>query len=140
METHDERSIQWACAELITRYAYLNDERRFDELAALFTEDALLCRPSAPDREIRGRDAILAAFRQRPAATMTFHVCSDILIEVQDAQRAQGRSRILLLSAARPADGTTPPAGAPMPGSFIDRFALTDDGWKFTERRGSFWL
>lgn len=137
---HDEYAIQRACTELISRYAYLNDERRFEELAALFTEDALLYRPSAPDQAIRGREAILAAFRKRAADTMTFHVCSDVLIDVQGADRAQGRSRILLLSALRPADGTTPQAGAPVPGVFADRFALTEDGWKFAERRGAFWI
>ena len=140
MHMHDEPSIQRACTELISRYAYLNDERRFEELAALFTEDALLYRPSAPDQAIRGREAILASFRKRPADTMSFHVCSDILIEVQGADRAQGRSRILLLSALRPVDGTTPQAGAPMPGVFKDLFALTEEGWRFAERRGSFWI
>lgn len=137
---HNEASIRRACTELIVRYAYLNDERRFEELAALFTEDGLLYRPSAPGHAIRGREAVLAAFRKRPAETMTFHVCSDILIDVHDADRAQGRSRILLLSAPRPADGTTPQAGAPAPGVFHDRFALTEEGWKFAERRGSFWI
>ena len=137
---HDEASIRRVCTELIVRYAYLNDEHRFDELAGLFTEDAVLYRPSAPDQAIRGRDAILASFRKRPADTITFHVCSDILIEVQDEGRAQGRSRILLLSAARPANGTTPPAGAPMPGVFTDLFALTEEGWRFAARRGSFWI
>jgi hypothetical protein len=140
MHMHDERSIQQACTELVSRYAYLNDERRFEELAALFTEDALLYRPSAPDQAIEGREAILASFRKRTPDTMTFHVCSDILIEVQDAHRAQGRSRILLLSATRPAHGTAPPAGTPMPGVFNDLFALTDDGWRFAQRRGSFWI
>lgn len=137
---HDHGSIQHACTELISRYAYLNDERRFEELAALFTEDALLYRPSAPDQAIRGREAILASFRKRALETMTFHVCSDILIEVQGADRAQGRSRILLLSALRPVDGTTPHAGAPMPGVFKDLFALTEEGWRFAERHGSFWI
>lgn len=136
---HDE-SIRRTCTELISRYAYLNDGRRFEELAALFTEDALLFRPSAADQAIQGREAILAAFRKRPADTITFHVCSDILIDVLDADRARGRSRILLLSASRHADGTAPPASAPMPGVFIDHFALTEDGWKFAERRGSFWI
>ncbi|RZA35350.1 MAG: nuclear transport factor 2 family protein [Lysobacteraceae bacterium] len=139
MKMHDE-SIRRTCTDLISHYAYLNDERRFEELAALFTEDALLFRPSAPGQAIQGREAILAAFRKRPADTITFHVCSDILIDVLDADRARGRSRILLLSAPRASDGTTPQAGVPVPGVFKDRFALTEDGWKFAERRGSFWI
>lgn len=140
MHMHEELSIQRACTELVSRYAYLNDERRFAELAALFTEDAVLYRPSAPGQAIQGREAILAAFSKRPADTMTFHVCSDILIDVVDARSAEGKSRILLLSAVRPADGAAPPAGAPVPGVFVDRFTLTEQGWKFAQRRGSFWM
>ena len=134
--------IRQACADLITRYAWLNDERRFDELASLFTEDACLYRPSAPDKAIVGRGAILAAFRQRPIETATFHVTSDVLVEVRDAENADARSRILLLSAARPQDGGTLPqeARAPVPGVFRDRLVLTGDGWKFSERRGMFWI
>jgi hypothetical protein len=138
----NEAAIRQVCTDLIVRYAYLNDERRYDELATLFTEDAVLYRPSAPEQGIIGRPAILAAFRKRPADTMTFHVTSDILVEVQDAQVAQARSRILLLSGTRPQDGSALPldARAPVPGVFRDRFVLTAQGWKFAERRGMFWI
>lgn len=140
MHLHDEIAIQRACGALVSHYAYLNDERRFDELADLFTDDAVLYRPSAPAQAIRGREAILAAFRKRPDDTMTFHVCSDILIDVDSDRVARGRSRILLLCANRPADGAIAQSGAPVPGVFVDRFILTQAGWKFAERRGSFWI
>lgn len=137
-----EALIRQVCTDLIVRYAYLNDERRYDELAALFTEDAVLYRPSAPEQGIAGRAAILAAFRKRPADTMTFHVTSDILVEVTDEENAQARSRILLLSGTRPQEGGALPLDvrAPVPGVFRDRFALTAQGWKFAERRGMFWI
>lgn len=32
----DDISIRLACTDLIVRYAWMNDERRFEELAALF--------------------------------------------------------------------------------------------------------
>lgn len=142
MPTLEDYLAKQACADLVVRYAYLNDERRFEELAALFTEDAVLYRPSAPDQPIAGRQAILAAFRKRPADALTFHVCSDILVDVQDARTAQGVSRILLLAATRPADGMLAgvAANVPVPGTFRDRFVLTEDGWKFAERRGMFWI
>jgi len=136
----DEHAIRHACSALISRYAYLNDERRFEELAALFTHDAVLYRPSAPAQAIEGREAILAAFRKRPADTLTFHLCTDILVEVDSETQARARSRILLLSAPRPADGGLPQAGVPVPGVFADRLVLTPDGWKFAQRRGAFWL
>ena len=134
--------IRQACADLITRYAWLNDERRFDELAGLFTEDACLYRPSAPDKAIVGRGAILAAFRQRPIETATFHVTSDVLVEVESAEAARASSRILLLSATRAQEAQALPVDArpPVPGVFRDRFRLTQEGWRFSERRGSFWI
>ena len=142
MQMNDELSIERACTRLVSQYAYLNDERRFEELAELFTEDAVLYRPSAPDQAIQGRRAILEAFRKRPADAMTFHVCTDILIDVQDGHAVQGRSRILLLSTVRQQDGTASPAEGkvPVPGVFRDSFRLTEKGWKFAERRGSFWI
>lgn len=142
MSNDDHAAIERACARLISEYAYLNDQRRYEELAALFTPDGLLFRPSAPDQAIIGTDAILAAFRKRPLELMTFHICTDIIVSVDDAESARGQSRILLLSAKRPAeDGPRPAAfDAPVPGVFYDRFRLTASGWKFAERRGSFWI
>jgi hypothetical protein len=140
METHDREAIQRACGALVSRYAYLNDERRFDELAALFTDDGVLYRPSAPEQGIHGRAAILAALRKRPQGTMTFHVCTDLLVDVLGATQARGKSRILLLSADRPLDGEVALSGIPVPGVFADRFVLTPEGWKFAERRGTFWM
>jgi hypothetical protein len=138
----NEAFIRQACTDLILRYAYLNDERRYDELALLFTEDAVLYRPSAPEQGIAGRAAILEAFRKRPPETMTFHVTSDILLEVLDEENAQARSRILLLSATRPLEAGALPLEqkAPVPGVFRDRFRLTPQGWQFAERRGMFWI
>jgi ketosteroid isomerase-like protein len=142
MHIDDQTAIERACTRLIAEYAYLNDQRRFEELAALFTPDALLFRPSAPDQAIAGQAAILAAFCKRPADVMTFHLCTDIIVTVGDATTAHARSRILLLSTKRPAqEGAAPgPAEAPVPGVFHDRFSLTESGWKFAERRGAFWI
>ncbi|MES2261793.1 MAG: nuclear transport factor 2 family protein [Pseudomonadota bacterium] len=126
-----------ACARLVVAYGYLNDGRNFDALAELFTEDAVLYRPAAPERAVVGRAAILAAFQARPAELATFHVCSDILIDVESEEYATGRSRILLLSTARGDETVKVPA---LPGTFCDRFRRTADGWKFSERRGALWF
>lgn len=139
MNDTERLSIERACMRLITQYAYLNDERNYDALVQLFAEDAVLCRPSAPDQEIVGRAAILEAFKKRPADTATFHVCSDMLIDVVDARTAHARSRILMLSTTL-RDGVPGEAKTPVPGTFRDRLQLTEEGWKFAERRGSFWV
>lgn len=134
--------IERECQRLIHRYAYLNDAREFEALVDLFTEDAILYRPSAPTHALQGRAAILAAFGTRPAQLRTFHTCSDILVDVEDAQNAVARSRIVLLSGPRTdgAEGVDAVAKPPAPGTFEDRFCLTAQGWKFSQRRGGFWI
>jgi hypothetical protein len=86
-----------------------------------------MARPTAPDQPIVGRDAILAAFKGRPQRT-TRHACSNIVIDVETATSARGQSAMLLFTSAdKP----------PLIGGFEDQFVLTDDGWRFAERRGT---
>lgn len=141
MNLTDRMNIERECSRLILTYAYLNDERNFQLLASLFTEDALLYRPASPMQAIIGRTAILEAFKKRPLDTTTFHVCGDIVVDVENDNEATARSRILLLSGTRASDHTAPTDIKPVvPGSFRDRFQLTEDGWKFKERHGAFWI
>jgi SnoaL-like domain len=131
------------CRDLIHRYAYLNDERRFQELVALFAEDGIYCRPSAPADQIVGREAILDAYLSRPAGTATFHICSDVVVDVDSATRARARSRMVLFSGARGADGSNPGLAEmkpPLVGTFRDELTLTKEGWRFARRVGSLWI
>ncbi|MEG3146312.1 nuclear transport factor 2 family protein [Sphingomonas sp. RT2P30] len=127
--TEDERrAIEWDCARLINLYAMLNDEGRWPEVAALYTEDGSMTRPTAPDAPIVGRAAILAAFESRPRRT-TQHVCSNIVVTVVGRDEAVATSAMLLFTAADV---------APLVGGFADRFRrVTGQGWRFAERRGS---
>jgi len=122
----ERRAIEWDCARLVALYANLNDAAHWADLAALYAEDGIMTRPSAPDIEIRGHTAILAAFRARPPR-LTRHVCSNVVIDVEDADHARGTSAMVLYT------GTTPPAV----GWFHDRFIRTTAGWRFSERRGT---
>ncbi|WP_315759986.1 nuclear transport factor 2 family protein [Sphingomonas sp. Y38-1Y] len=125
--TDDERrAIELDCTRLVSLYAKLNDEARWLEVAALYAEDGVMARPTAPDAPIVGRDAILAAFTARPPRT-TRHVCSNIVIDVENANHAAGSSVMLLFTGY----------GAPLVGNFDDRFVRTPEGWRFAERRGS---
>ena len=126
MPDAERRAIEWDCTRLVGQYANLNDAGDWAGVAALYAQDGLMFRPTAPDTPMRGRDAILAAFRARPPRT-TRHICSNIVIDVESATAARGESAMLLFT------------GGPEPlvGSFHDRFVLTSDGWRFAERRGS---
>ncbi|WP_292934770.1 MULTISPECIES: nuclear transport factor 2 family protein [unclassified Novosphingobium] len=126
MKNKDRRAAEADCARLIALYANLNDEARWDEVAALYAEDGVMVRPTAPNAPVAGREAILEAFKARPPRT-TRHVCSNVVIDVESDTTARGTSAMLLFTGE----------GAPLVGSFHDRFILTDDGWRFAERRGS---
>lgn len=126
MKNKDRRAAEADCARLIALYANLNDEARWDEVAELYAEDGVMVRPTAPNAPVAGREAILEAFKARPPRT-TRHVCSNVVIDVESDTTARGTSAMLLFTGE----------GAPLVGSFHDRFILTDDGWRFAERRGS---
>lgn len=127
LEQAERRAIEADCARLINLYALLNDAARWDEVTALFAPDGRLTRPSAPDAPIVGREAILAAFTARPPRT-TRHICSNIVVTVESADRARAESAMLLFTAAD---------APPLIGGFEDRFVRTADGWRFAERRGT---
>lgn len=126
MDAAERRTIEWECARLINFYALLNDEARWKEVGALYAPDGLMIRPTAPEAPIVGREAIVSAFKSRPSRT-TRHVCSNIVIDVESANSARGRSAMLLFTSAdKP----------PLVGGFEDRFVLAEEGWRFAERRG----
>ncbi|SCY83791.1 MULTISPECIES: nuclear transport factor 2 family protein [unclassified Pseudomonas] len=134
----DERiAAEWACERLIKQFAQLNDAQDHDGIAELFVEDARFSRPLAPDVYFQGREAIRSMFRDRPTR-LALHIMATILIEQTSASTARGRCYLIYVSngdasSAHPA----PLEGAPMYGQFDDEFVLTNDGWRFSHRRGS---
>lgn len=126
MTPEQRRAIETDCTRLINLYANLNDQGRWQEVAALYAEDGLMARPSAPDAPITGREAILASFLARPARTSQ-HICANIVVDVESETAASAHSVILLF---------TSKDGPPLVGYYKDRFALTGEGWRFSERRG----
>ena len=120
------RAIEADCTRLVNLYANLNDAADWAALAALYADDGLMTRPTAPDVPIIGRRAILGAFIARSPRT-TRHICANIVIEVESDTSARGESAMLLFTGA----------GAPLVGSFNDRFVLTAQVWRFAERHGA---
>ncbi|MEN3747429.1 nuclear transport factor 2 family protein [Sphingomonas sp. HF-S3] len=122
----DRRAVEQDCARLIARYANLNDAGDWDAVGSLYAPEGRMCRPTAPDLWIEGREAILDAFRSRPHR-VTRHVCSNIVIDVLDPDHAVGESAMLLFTGD----------GPPKVGSFHDRFVRIGGDWRFAERRGT---
>lgn len=117
-----EREIE----RLIADYAALNDAAEWDQLAALYTPDGRMNRPTQPDTFVEGQAAILAAFKARPPRPSR-HIVANIRVDVS-GDTAQATSQILLFTA---------PNTAPLVGTYRDRLTKTPAGWRFTERLGS---
>jgi uncharacterized protein (TIGR02246 family) len=118
-----------ACIQLVHRFAWANDANDHEALAALFTEDGSFARPTAPDTPVRGRAALQAFFRDRPARR-TQHVMSNVVVDLVDAGHALVRSYITLHTGEGGRDL--------LAGRFEDRVVREADGqWRFSERRGS---
>jgi ketosteroid isomerase-like protein len=118
-----EREIE----RLILDYAANNDAANWDAVAATFTDNGRVSRPIAPDDFTEGREAILAAFKARPART-TRHICANIWVTVESETSATATSQIMLFIAKDT---------LPLVGSYADCLVRTPQGWRFTERRGS---
>ncbi len=126
MTPEQRRAIEWECTRLISLYANLNDQGRWEDVTALYAEGGSLARPTAPDQPVVGKEAILAAFRARPPRT-TQHVIANTVVDVESETMASAFSVILLFT------GKDSP---PLVGHFTDRLVLTGEGWRFSERRG----
>ena len=137
MSPAERREIEWECTRLINLYANLNDQGRWPEVAALYAEDGLMTRPTAPDQPIVGRDALLASFLSRPPRASR-HICANIVVEVQSPSTAAAHSVILLFTGKVDPEGGRPTRdeGPPLVGDYRDRLVLTEEGWRFSDRRG----
>lgn len=117
-----ERAIE----RMILDYAANNDAGDWDAVAATYLPDGRMSRPTAPEAFIEGRDAILAAFRARPARASR-HIVSNVRVDVA-SEVATATSQIMLFTGA---------GQHPLVGTYHDRLARTAEGWRFAERRGS---
>ena len=57
----DTTMIELACTKLVNQFAVFSDLGRYDELAALFTEDGRYARPTDPTSFVEGRSNLLAS-------------------------------------------------------------------------------
>ena len=116
--------------QLQLRYAALNDEGRWEEAAALFTVDARFARPSAPDKPIVGREAILAAFLARPAGPKRRHLVANPVVRMTGPDRAEARCASIVIT-EDPAGGGTVTVGG-----FDDLLERQNGEWRFASRTG----
>lgn len=137
MTDEERRAIEADCERLIKRYVNLNDAQDWPAVAALYTEDARMGRPSQPGTFVEGRAAILAAFEARPPRAQR-HQVSNIVVDIESADAASAFSVIVLYQGDPAPDGELPAlsANSPLIGWYRDKLVRMPAGWRFAERVG----
>jgi ketosteroid isomerase-like protein len=132
----ERRAIEADCGRLMKLYVNLNDAQDWPAVAALYTEDAVLKRPSGGE-PIHGRAAILASFLARPPRVQR-HVIANVVVDVVDLDHASAFCAILLYQGDPDPSGEPPAMSAhsPLVGTFTDKLVRTAEGWRFAERVG----
>jgi ketosteroid isomerase-like protein len=101
--------------------------RDYDRLASLFAEDGALRMPNIPV-ELEGREQILAWGRVAPTKWRYFIQTSHPGVIVLEGDTAHGRTFIQELIELNDGSGHQNIA------IYHDRYARTENGWRFTER------
>jgi hypothetical protein len=128
-------AVQRACERLIVQYTHLIDSGQAGSIADLFVADGIW---EAYRKRIVGQADLREAFHQRQKNTrrVSRHICSNISIDILGPREAVGRTYFTLfreeLSSRKE---FVPFSGPKMIGDYIDRFLLTEDGWKFAHRK-----
>ena len=122
----DERAIR----RLMTHYCHLVDDGEFEQLLALWTDDAEL---ALRGETSTGPAAIVAVIAGRQTPELRgLHVSANVIIDV-DGDTGRAVSDFVFMRRE----------GGPDPivkfiGRYIDRFVRTRDGWKFRRREIQF--
>jgi hypothetical protein len=135
----DERIvIESECRQLALCFMALNDQKKWHDMCALLTDDASFARPTDPDNPISGRAEIQAAFEARPAGRITRHICTNMIVTVESAEKATGTMYALLYTGAADNQGDLGVIAdeRQLLGEFYDDYVRTEDGWRIAKRSG----
>lgn len=130
-----QRQIEAECMRLATAFAVYLDAQRYDDVVALFTQDAVY---HPRDIIFHGHAGIMSYLTSRPKHRRSRHVISNLLIDAKSPSVAHGSCVLTYF-----VDETNVPLTQPAPlrgpnliGDYIDRFVLTDAGWRISQRIG----
>ena len=134
----DRMLMEHECARIVRHSLNLSDARDYARLVALFTDDAVVIRPSKPDDPLVGKAAIAADYAARPDDRLTFHICSNVVVNVISRVRAEAYCHVLLYSAVVDPGATTLPTATPaqFAGDYHDVLIWQDGRWRFLSRTG----
>lgn len=116
-----------ACEKLAVAVYSLMDQGRYEETAALFTEDAVWVRGGKP---VGGRETILAALRQRPETDVSRHLVTNIMVAVASGDEASGSACFVPLRGTRRENGTVATPPITNVGDLSFKFRREAGGWR----------
>lgn len=123
------------CERLTYRYCQAADFGHASRLADLFTGDGVF---DNRDLRLHGRDEIRRVFseREKVRELRTRHVCTNVLVDVLDADRATGVVYLCLYRRRGPLDWSVPVASTlpVLVGSYHDEYAREDGRWLIASR------
>lgn len=128
-----------ALTALVNTYACLVDDRRWDEVAALFADDAELVLPAppadlGPTRRLEGQGAIRAELTGLESFILTSHAITGHRVEQIDGDRARGITRCEAQHVSRhPGDGSLRNLVWNL--RYADEYQRIGAEWVFSSRR-----
>jgi 3-phenylpropionate/cinnamic acid dioxygenase small subunit len=119
-----------AIEQLVTEYAWLLDHRRWNDVARLFVEDAVLF---IRGREIVGKEGLAewAEYRAQKKSRRTQHQMTLLRLEQVETDLVAGTAALVLHVAKTGGSGTY----VDLVGEYQDEYKRTPDGWRFRRRR-----
>jgi SnoaL-like domain len=142
MTPEETLQIERTCERLVLDAGYLTDHQDYAGYAALFAPEGTLSRPGGAP--LVGPAAIQKSYESRPATRITRHLCTNILVTVESAERARALTYVLLFTG-----NSTEPApdhfgraadAKQLVGEFEDEFERTPQGWRIQSRQARFVL
>jgi hypothetical protein len=124
-----------ACTRLVHQYCFVVDDCDTEGFIEVFTEDGVWGRSGQP--LLSGHDQLRAFFIARPKNVITQHLCSNVLVNVIDADNATGRSYVTVFRSLQPAPGgdqELPHAIPELLAEYADAYRRTSKGWRISKR------
>ena len=126
-------SDEASCTRLCNDFMHYIDQRQYDRVAELFTEDGRFDRKGTV---YTGRDAIRQLFEARPADVVIRHLCTNIRITLRSENEASGQCYAVFFKGTAGSDAELPVVPSPAAVTeYHDEYVRTPSGWRIRERR-----
>ena len=121
---------------LIYRFFFYLDEQEYDELTALMAPTGVWHRNG---KALKGPEGVMEAMKMRPVGFTTRHLITNIMVDVDGADRAQATFYMTVFVHTGDARPSGPlPIELPLHCSvFSETFVRTAQGWRIAELEGS---